>query len=611
MSPGAAAAARQRLKSNGPDPRRPVPRPVFRWLRAFAFDPSRGKNYGTYMTLQVPFEHPLAPGPVGSYLAVVDYDPGNQCYYEPVDLNDRWILANAGMAPTESDPRFHQQMVYAVVSETIQRFEYALGRRIRWRRRKYRHKSPFQGRLLVFPHGVQEANAFYDPNLHALVFGYFRASETDPGNNLPNQTIFTCLAHDVVAHETTHALLDSIRPAFMQPTNIDVAAFHEGFADIVALFQHFSIKEAVLEALRGTGGALFSEHLSPAAPPGKDGVRITAQIGQRNPLVGMADQFGDAIGLHRPLRSAIGTPPDAKALESMTEAHDRGSILVAAIFDAFFTAFVRRTIDLWRIAGISRERGEDVELHPDLLGRLCDEVSKTAGHFQTMCIRGLDYCPPVDITFGDYLRALITADYDTVRDDDLGYRAALVDAFRLRGIRPEAVTSYSEESLLWIPPESKHRLKLETLQRPDPNASEVEFAAIEKSNARQLHAFACANAKVFGLNHFNRRHIAVDSFHFVVQPNPDTLLPTSEMVAVIVERLEQPEKKGGGTAFGGVTLLFNEDGTLRYAVRKSLRNDRPEKQAFFRQLLWESVPRGAYEAMKTGQIDFRALHQRY
>src|SRR5437764_12470634 len=100
MSPGAAAAARQRLKSNGPDPRRPVPRPVFRWLRAFAFDPSRGKNYGNYMMLQVLFEHPLSPGQVGSYLAVFDYDHGNQCDYESIYLYDSWILSNPSMAPT-------------------------------------------------------------------------------------------------------------------------------------------------------------------------------------------------------------------------------------------------------------------------------------------------------------------------------------------------------------------------------------------------------------------------------------------------------------------------------------------------------------------------------
>lgn len=53
----------------------PVPKPVYRMLKAYAFDPSRGKNYGNYMTLQVPFEDPLAPGPVGHYVAVVVKGP--------------------------------------------------------------------------------------------------------------------------------------------------------------------------------------------------------------------------------------------------------------------------------------------------------------------------------------------------------------------------------------------------------------------------------------------------------------------------------------------------------------------------------------------------------
>jgi hypothetical protein len=344
---------------------------------------------------------------------------------------------------------------------------------------------------------------------------------------------------------------------------------------------------------------------------GEDGIRISAQESERNPLVGMADQFGDAIGLHAPLRNAIGSPRDSKALASMTEAHDRGSILVAAIFDAFFTAFLKRTSDLWRIAGISRDRTGEVELHPDLLGRLCDEVSKTAGHFQTMCIRALDYCPAVDVTFGDYLRALITADHDIVRDDDLGYRAALIDACRSRGIRPEGVTSYSEESLLWASPQTKHPLKLEGLRRADPNASDDEIRRIAASNARRLHQFASSNAEIFGLNKSNKQRIAVDSFHFVIRPNPDTLLPKSEMVAVILERSERTNDTDLAPAIGGVTLLFNEDGTLRYAIRKSLQTDRAERQASFRRELWESMPRGAYENIKTGKIDFRALHQRY
>jgi hypothetical protein len=81
--------------------------------------------------------------------------------------------------------------------------------------------------------------------------------------------------------------------------------------------------------------------------------------------------------------------------------------------------------------------------------RLSGIASKTAGHFLTMCIRALDYCPPVDVTFGDYLRALVTADFDMVPDDRQGYRTAIIESFRLWGIVPEDIRTHSEEHLRW------------------------------------------------------------------------------------------------------------------------------------------------------------------
>jgi hypothetical protein len=65
---------------------------------------------------------------------VIDYDGGNRCYYPPVDLDDPRILAMGGLDPSELDPRFHQQMVYAVASETVEKFSRAR-RTIHWRRR--------------------------------------------------------------------------------------------------------------------------------------------------------------------------------------------------------------------------------------------------------------------------------------------------------------------------------------------------------------------------------------------------------------------------------------------------------------------------------------------
>src|SRR5262249_11757947 len=148
-------------------------------------------------------------------------DGASRCYYEPVDLDAPAVLMQGGLEPTESDPRFHQQMVFAVATKVLENFDFALGRKIRFRR---------GARLRILPHAFQGANAFYDPKLLALLFGYFKADETAPGPTLPGQTVFTCLSHDIVAHETTHALLDRLKPFFIEPTNRDVSAFHEGFA---------------------------------------------------------------------------------------------------------------------------------------------------------------------------------------------------------------------------------------------------------------------------------------------------------------------------------------------------------------------------------------------
>ena len=85
-----------------------------------------------------------------------------------------------------------------------------------------------------------------------------------------------------------------------------------------------------------------------------------------------------------------------------------------------------------------------------------------------ICIRALDYCPPNDITFGDYLRALITADLDIAPEDETGYRLALIEAFRARGIFPNRVNTLSIESLRWL------RLMFTPAQEDDAELTMIE-----------------------------------------------------------------------------------------------------------------------------------------
>jgi hypothetical protein len=82
--------------------------------------------------INVPWEDNLGLGPVDDYLEVVDCDPASQAFYAPVNLNDPRLLAQDGLPPSEGNPQFHQQMVYAVARTTISHFERALGRRALW-----------------------------------------------------------------------------------------------------------------------------------------------------------------------------------------------------------------------------------------------------------------------------------------------------------------------------------------------------------------------------------------------------------------------------------------------------------------------------------------------
>ncbi len=134
------------------------------------------------------------------------------------------------------------------------------------------------------------------------------------------------------------------------------------------------------------------------------------------------------------------------------EQHERGEILVLAVYDAFLAIVARRTEDLIRIATGGTGKLPDGALHPDLVERLTDETCKSAEHVLRMCIRALDYAPSMDINFGDFLRALITADVDFVANDDLGYRIAFMESFRNRGIPIRDVKTISTETLTWNSP---------------------------------------------------------------------------------------------------------------------------------------------------------------
>lgn len=437
----------------------PRERPVYRKLRGYAFDPSLSIKLDTAainnVVYKIRWEELLeedgktpSVGPVGEYVEVVDFDPTigvNGTLYAPVNLNDPYVLANDGLTPSESNPQFHQQFVYAVSMLTIQNFEQALGRQILWAPRVFGKdsreserglKEEYVRRLRIYPHAMRIANAYYSPLKKAVLCGYFSATPKTAALQMPGSLVFSCLSHDIVAHEVTHAILDGVHRNYNRATNPDVLAFHEAFSDVVALFQHFTFPEVLKHQIARTRGDLEKQSL----------------LGE------LAQQVGVAMGGYGSLRNAIGSydkqtgewslkEPSPTDYQRTTEPHDRGSILVAALFEAFLTIYTNRIKDLLRIATGGSGILPQGEIHPDLVNRLAAEASKASTHVLSMCVRALDFCPPVDITFGEYLRAVITADYEMVKDDTHRYRLAFIDAFRRRGIYPSGIRTLSEESL--------------------------------------------------------------------------------------------------------------------------------------------------------------------
>jgi hypothetical protein len=575
------------------------PDPPFRSLRAFSIDPILATDYMTApiseVTIKVPWER-LKPGPSGEYLDVIDVDPGSGCFYEPVNLDEPSLLAQDGLAPSEGIPQFHQQMVYAVSRLTIDNFERALGRKTLWRPVRDSKKNPkddsvYIPQLRIYPHALREANAYYSPEKVALLFGYFNANDDNTGEQLPGGMVFTCLSQDIVAHETTHALLDGMHRKFVNATNPDVLAFHEGFADVVALLQHFTFPEILRDQIAAVRGNFLSHQ---------------TLLGQ------LAGQFGHATGMRGALREAIGKwegtvwkrqDPDPTAYEASTEPHDRGAILVAAIFDAFLAIYERRTADLLRLAtsGSGGVLGPGA-IHPDLVDRLASEASKAAQHVLTMCVRALDYCPPVDITFGEYLRALITADCDLVEDDRLRYRVAFVEAFRRRGIYPPEVRTMSVDSLIWRTPENDEtaysgkleplfeQLRGEVLQyvfaQSHGHKSEREILFdLQRSVRKRLHSWLeahfkngnRADAEYMGLD--PGRKFEVHTARFALRTKPDGGV-APQLLATVLQSSEVPvdanDPNGPKMIFeGGSSIVAGlRHKVVKYCIRKNLKSQK-------------------------------------
>jgi hypothetical protein len=526
--------------------------PMRQWT-VLAQDPSVLGSGGLALTTtkSIPAER-LERGPKGFRVHVVDYDASADLFYRArsKDMDDDPYAKVTDIQKLVRDPYFHQQNVYAITMATLREFEEALGRPVDWGFDAPSHQ------IKVAPHAFADANAFYSRESESLNFGYFPDGA--------GKMTFTCLSHDIVVHETTHALLDGLRRSYLLPSSTDQAGVHEGFSDIIALLSVFR-SSAIIEQL-----------LKPLAREGRIPLRhLNARSLGTLGLARLAEQMGAALSgvPTAALRESLRIKPDTDHYTSAAfeEEHDRGELLVAIVMGAFLRMWEERLKPL--------REGRPSAINCAVV---TDEGATAARHLLRILIRAIDYLPPVDLTYPDYLSALLTADLQLYPDDGkYCYRDVLRQMFRSYGIQP---ASRGRSDGVWEPPcADEFTLTGTHFERMKRDPTEV-FRFIWENKAAlgiERNAFTRVTAVRPVVRVSNDQTILRET---VVEYLQQLNVYSNELGALGIRRPDGMTRSRMIHLYGGGTLIFNEYGLLKFHIGTGVKSQRQSDRL---QSLWD------------------------
>jgi hypothetical protein len=386
-----------------------------------------------------------------------------------------------------------------------------------------------------------------------------------------------------VAHETTHALLDGLRERYTDPSSPDQAAFHEGFADVVALLSVFGLR-VIVETLLNPD----PQHQGRIAVE-----MVTPEKLRESALLGLAEQMGSEMASVRgsALRRSAGIEASPTLLDQdeFVEPHRRGEIFVAAMMNSFVAVWASR------LGGLGQVEPGFLDL-----SRVAEEGANAADHLLTMSIRAIDYCPSTDLLFPDFLSALLTADNEIQPDDTrFGYRDCLRKTFAAYGILPQS----KNPGGVWEPPEGEicyDRTHFEPMRY-----DRDEVFRFLWDNRRVLGLAEDAYSRVLSVRPCLR--IGPDGFALretVAEYYQSIDLKAEELAGYGVEAPAAMPPATKVTLYGGGSLIFDEYGRLKFHIRNSIHN--VDSQTRRLKYLWQF---GFFEKGATALQRFSRIHR--
>ena len=306
----------------------------------------------------------------------------------------RIVSGDPGIAPVSPNafgdfitapdtPQFDAVHTFAVVRQTLTMYQRALSKvgddmPLPWQWNSSVDTAPIQ----VYPYGLPNTmNAFYSRSQCCLKFGDFVPSGQA-------ERVFTCRSLDIVSHETGHAVLDGLKPAWLNADNPpQTGGLHESFGDLTAIFLALSQLDQCEAIVAQT----------------------KARLHDKTFLADIAEQFGLALGASTGLRNADN---DLTLTDAGSEVHALSQVFTGAVYDILADLFA-------------------LERNPALLDDAM-VLHDVGAYLRALVLRSLVAAPDNAPTYADVVNQMLRL---TLEDGKpVAYRNAIRNRFTVREV---------------------------------------------------------------------------------------------------------------------------------------------------------------------------------